>query len=275
MPAEEQAFLDYLYGLELPVENVSDLKERSSRLKAELKSEIKISGAFWGGSYRRGTSLGSQDCISLHVVLSPKYFYECQKNSRKLLNYVRSRIDGDKFNINTAKGGQVLKVNFFSPPHLYLIPSIKLSSGKYLAPNGIGGWIKTNPLRLEELFNIKEELSGGKFKGLVKLLKSWNRHVGAPFNSYFLELLVYYRVNDFSKPYAELFNSVFWSMTVFLPEFLSCPAVREPVSLGELEGAGLRVEDAHNTAYKALSEKDSVKAVELWRSLLGNDFGVK
>lgn len=273
MPAEEQAFQHFLKGLELPGDHVRAVKERNSLIKGLIKNEIKISGLFWGGSYRRGTYAGSQDSIKLHAVISPKYFYECQKNSRKLLNFVKHRLTSDQLDIQAGRGGQVLTVRFSPPPDIDLVPSIKLSNGNYMVANGIGGWLKTNPARQEELFNTKEGSSGDRFKSLVKLIKAWNRNIGGPFNSYFLELLIYYRVNEFSKTFAELVNSVFWSMTVFLPEFLSCPAVREPVSLGELKAAAERAEDAYSLSYRALNEGSSEKAVELWKAILGDNFG--
>jgi hypothetical protein len=273
MPAEEQAFQDFLKSLELPGDYVRLVKERSILIKDLIKKDIKISGVFWGGAYRRGTYAGSRDGIKLHAVLSPKYFYECQKNSRKLLIFLRQRLTSDLLDIHIGRGGQVLTVRFPAPPDIELVPSIKLSNGNYMVSNGIGGWLKTNPARQEELFNAKEEASGGRFKSLVKLIKAWNRHIGAPFNHYFLELLIYYRVNEFNKTFAELVNSMFWSMTVFLPEFLSCPAVREPVSLGELNVSGERVEDAYTISCRALNEGNSHKALALWKSILGDDFG--
>lgn len=273
MPAEEQAFQDFLKNLELPRSYAGLVRERGILIKDQIKKEIKIGGVFWGGAYRRGTYSGSQDGVKLHVVMSPKYFYECQKNSRKLLAFLRQRLASDLPDIIIGKGGQVLTVKFPSPPDIDLVPSIKLSNGNYMVSNGIGGWLKTNPARQEELFNTREEASDGRFKGLARLIKAWNRHIGGPFNPYFLELLIYYRVNDFAKTYAELMNSVFWSMTVFLPEFLSCPAVREPVSLGELDVSGQRAEEANNISHRALHESSSEKSRALWKSILGDDFG--
>lgn len=273
MPALEQAFQNYLKGIEISGEESCVASERSDLIKKYIMNEIKVSRVFWGGSFRRGTCAGPLDGVKLHIVLSPDYFYECQKNSRKLLNFLKKTVAGEYRHVNIGRDGQVVTVKFGSRPDLYLIPSVRLSSGNYHVPNGIGGWYKTNPARQEELFNSKEELSSGRFRNLVKLIKAWNAHIRRPFNSYFLELLVYYRVNDFTGSYAEMVHSLFWSKQIFLPEFLSCPAVKEPVSLGQLDVVREKIESAYNTSDQALKEEDQEKAVMMWKSLLGDNFG--
>lgn len=273
MPDVEQAFQSFLAGMNLSGHHVNAALERGSRLKEFVKTEIKVSGVFWGGSFRRGTSVGPLSRAKLHVVLNPKYFYEYQKNSRKLLNFLKNRLSREYENLLTGREGQVVTVKFPDLPYLEVIPSIKLSEGNFIIPNGIGGWIKTNPARQEALFKDKEEASGGQFKNLVKIMKAWNIQAGRPFNPYFLELLVYYRANDFTRTYGEYLNSLFLSKILFLPEFLSCPAVREPVSLGDLAGVRQKIEDAYSISSRALNERDDESAIQIWRSLLGEKFG--
>jgi len=272
MPTVEQAFQQFVEGFKIPGDYEDLASERSEQLKHFLKKEIGVNEVFWGGSYRRGTSM-DLDSIKLHVVLSPKYFYNCQKNSRKMLNFLRTTMSGEYANIKPGKSGQVLTVKFSGRPHLDLIPSLKLTNGNFLIPNGIGGWFKSNPATQQTIFDGKEGDSSGKFKNLVKTIKVWNNNLGMPFNSYFLELLTYYRANDFSKSYADLVISLFYSMILFLPEFLSCPAVKAPVSLGDPAGVYERIEEAHGISSRALNEKDSHKAIALWKTLLGEGFG--
>lgn len=273
MPTVEQAFQDYLAGLGLSGDRVKAARERRNRFKDFIKKEVRVNGVLWGGSFRRGTCTGPLERAKLHVVLSPIYYYECQKNSRKLLNFLRGSLTGEYGSSAKGRGGQVITVRFPDPPHLDLVPSIKLSGGDLIIPNGLGGWIKSNPHKEEQIFNEKEGASGGVFKGMAKLIKAWNRQIGMPFNPYFLELLVYYRVNDFNKTHAEHLNSLFRGKILFLPEFLSCPAVREPVSLGNLSEVRQKIEDAYNVSGRALNERDDDKAISLWKMLLGEKFG--
>lgn len=273
MPDVEQAFQNFLAGLNLSAHHVNAAMERGGLLKDFVKKDIKANGVFWGGSFRRGTCVGPLTSIKLHIVVNPKYFYEYQKNSRKLLNFLKSRLSLEYESVRPGREGQVVTVKFTGPPDMEVIPSIKLSDGNFIIPNGIGGWIKTNPARQEALFKVKEEASGGQFKNLAKMIKIWNIQAGSPFNPYFLDLLVYYRVNDFSRTYGEYLNSLFLSKILFLPEFLSCPAVREPVSLGDLEGVRRKIDDAYSISSRALDERDGASAILLWRSLLGEKFG--
>lgn len=274
MPALELAFQKFLAGLDLPREQADAARERGRQVNDFLKRELKAGGVLWGGSFRRGTYLGfSGGGIKLHVVVNPKYYYECQKNSRKLLNLLRHRLAGEYAETGMIRDGQALALKFPTPPDIHLVPSIRLSDGNLMVPNGIGGWYKTNPARQEKVFNSREESSGGEFKSLVKIIKAWNIHIHRLFTPYYLELLVYYRVSDSRRTYGEYLASLFRSMRVFLPEFLSCPAVRDPVSLGDLEGVRPRIEEAFDLSERALGEKDPGAAAELWKCLLGGKFG--
>lgn len=268
----EQAFENFLAGLQVPESFHRTALERSGILRDFVKKEIKTGKVFWGGSYGRGTVVFPLDRVKLHIVLSPKYYYEFQKNSRKMLSFLKAVVAGGYPNVRIGREGHAVTVPFSGRPDIELVPTLKLSSGNYLMPNGIGGWFKANPARQEALLNKKEEESSGKFKNLIKIMKAWNDNIGRPFNTYFIELLAYYRANDFSGGYGHLVNSMFKGMTLFLPEFLSCPAVKAPISLGDLSEISKLVENAHDLSGRALAEETSGKAVILWRTLLGDRF---
>lgn len=272
MPGVERDFQLFLEGLRVPENFVQTADERREALRGFLKKEIKVNLVCPGGSYRRGTGLFPVDSIKLHIVLSPKYYYECQKNSRKVLNFLRNVLAAKHSNARIGRDGQAVTVPFPERPAIDLLPSLKLSSGNFIVPNGIGGWFKVNPGRQENIFNKKEEESSGKFKNLVRIIKAWNKNIGRPFNSYFLDLLAYYRANDFSVGYGQLANSLFRSMMLFLPEFLSCPAVKAPISLGDMSNINRLIESASDLSGSALSETNHQRAIALWRSLLGDGF---
>lgn len=273
MPNVEKAFQNFSASLELPGERLKAALERSEQVTDWIKRKLKVTGTFLGGSYRRGTGM-PLDSLKLHLVLSPKYFFDCRENSTKLLNFLRNRLSEDYGDTIIGEGGLVVKIKTTSAVDLDLIPSIRLTKGGVLAPNGHGGWFKTNPNREETIFKNKDEISSGKFIKLAKIMKAWNLHTGRPFNPYYLELVVYYRVNDFAKPYAELVHSLFASMRLFLPEFLNCPAVGEVISAGAQAGVRQKVvEEAYSLTSKAVSERDGEKAVLIWKSLFGESFG--
>jgi len=272
LPNMEKAFQDFAASLEMPGEGLKAALEKSEQVSEWIKSKLKVNGTFPGGSYRRGTGM-PLDSLKLHLVLSQKYYYDCKENSIKLLMFLKNRLPGEFGDTLIGKSGQVVRIKTPTEINLDLVPSIKLTKGGYLTPNGHGGWFKTNPDREEAIFENKEEASSGRFKKLAKIMKAWNLYVDMPFNPYFLELVVYYRVNDFAKLYAELVHSLFASMRLFLPEFLNCPAVGEVISSGA--SAGVRqevVEEAYRLTSRAMSEIDGEKAVLIWQSLLGEGF---
>lgn len=274
MPNIEKAFQAFAAGLEIPGGALKAALEKSEQVAQWGRRKLKITGTFTGGPYRRGTDV-PQDNLVFHLVLSPKYFYDCKENSTKLLNFLRNRLTEEYRDTTiSVKGGLAIKIKLDPGGALDLVPSIRLNKGGYLVPNGHGGWSRTNPSREEILFKNKDEKAGGRFCKLAKIIKAWNLHSGGTFNPYYLELLVYYRVNDFNKPYAELVHSLLASKRLFLPEFLNCPAVGEGVSSGVLTGTGRKVvEEAYNITGRAVDEKDTERAMAAWKSLLGDKYG--
>lgn len=272
MPDVEQAFMVFLDGMRVPDSFVYKTAERSESLRDFLKREVRINKVFPGGSYRRGTCVLPFNSVKLHVVLNPKHYYECRKNSRKVMSFLKAVLAGGYSNVHIGREGQTVTIPFSDSPGIDLAPSLKLSTGNYLVPNGIGGWFKANPARQEAIFNSKEEESNGKFKNLIKIIKTWNLNAGRPFNSYFLELLAYYRANDFAVGYGRMVNSLFRGMTIFLPEFLSCPVVKAPISVGDISVTDKLAENARDVSDSALGRTGGEEAVMLWKSLLGDRF---
>lgn len=272
MPNVEQVFQSFAAGLELPRKDLQNALKKGEQVTEGLKRKLKVNSTFLGGSYRRGTDM-PLDSLKLHLVLSPKYYFDCKENSTKLLSFLRNRLSDSYADSVISKSGMVVRMKNTPGIDLDLVPSVRLNQGGYLIPNGHGGWSKTNPNREETLFQDKDEHALGRFRKLVKIMKAWNFQNGRVFNSYYLELMVYYRVSDFNKSYTELVHSLFGSKRLFLPEFLNCPAVGEGISSGVLTGLGQKVvEEAYSLTSKMLHEKDEV-AISTWKTLMGEAFG--
>lgn len=268
----EHVFQDFAKNLVLPGDQLAPAIEKSRQVSEWAKRKVKSLGSFFGGSYRRGTDI-PQDSLKLHLLLSQKHYFDCDENSTKLLFFLKKRLSENYFKPVIDGGGTVVRLNSPTAAALDLLPSIKLSRGGYLVPNGQGGWYKTNPGREEALFNKKEEVSKGKFLKLARIMKTWNINAGLHFEAYFLELVVYYRINDFSKSYPDLVHSLFVSMRLFLPEFLNCPAAGEVISSGA--NAGFRqtvLGEAERQASQAVKEIEFEKALAAWQLILGEDF---
>ncbi|TEB11564.1 hypothetical protein [Pelotomaculum propionicicum] len=269
----EKAFGLFAAGLSLPAEQLQAALEKSSRVNNWARQRLNSSGSFYGGSYRRGTAL-PQESLKFHLLLGAKHYFSCNENSTKMLFFLRKKLSEEFSPADVRAGGTVVRLSSPGALDLDLTPTIKTSRQGYLSPNGQGGWCRINPGKEETVFKKKEELSAGRFYKFVKIIKAWNLRAGHPFNVYFLELLVYYRVNDFVKPYAELVHSFLMSMRLFLPEFLNCPAAGEVISSGANSAAGQKVlDEAINLSSRALHEDNPAEAISLWRSLLGDSFG--
>jgi hypothetical protein len=268
----EKAFGHFAAGLSLPVSQLKAAMEKCDQVNEWARRRLKSSGSFLGGSYRRGTAL-PQESLKYYLLLSQRHFFECNENSTRMLFILRKRLAEEFGPVAVSEGGMVVRLSPAGDAGLDLAPTIKLSRDGYLCPNGQGGWYKINPGQEEIIFKKKEQLSSSRFLRLVKIIKAWNLRAGLPFNAYFLELLVYYRVNDFIKPYAELVHSLLMSMRLFLPEFLNCPAAGEVISSGANSAAGQKVlDETIGFASRALHEDNPAEAILLWRSILGDSF---
>lgn len=274
MPSNiDQVFENFAKNLVLPGDHLTHAVEKSLQVTEWAKRKIKSYGSFFGGSYRRGTDI-PQESLKLHLLLRQKHYFDCDENSTKMLFFLKKRLADDYHKPVIKGGGTVVRLSSPTAAALDLLPTIKLSRAGYLVPNGQGGWYKTNPNKEEALFKNKDEASRGRFLKLTKIMKTWNIHAGGPFDPYYLELIIYYRVNDFSKFYPDLVHSLFSSMRLFLPEFLNCPAAGEVISSGA--GAGVKQTvlcEAEGLAGRAVKEGDIIKAREIWQSLLGENLG--
>lgn len=269
----EKAFEKFAAGLKIPKERLKITLERSEYLSEWFKRKLKVTGTFHGGSYRRGTGM-PLDSLKLHLIFSQKYYYEYKENSAKLLYFVKNQLLEDYNQALIIKGGLAVRIKVPTAVDLDLLPTIKLTQEGYLVPNGNGGWSKTNPAREKQIFKTKDENSSGKFLKLVKIIKAYNLKAGRPFNPYFLELVIFYRVNEFTKLCADLVHALFSSMRLFLPEFLNCPAAGEIISSGAPESVRRRlIDEAFALTSRAAGEREYEKSVLLWKSLLGDRFG--
>ncbi len=268
----EKAFGHFAAGLSLPGAQLKAALEKSDQVNEWARRRLKAKGSFFGGSYRRGTEL-PQESLKYYLLLSQRHFFECNENSTKMLFILKKRLAEEFSLVAVSEGGMVVRLCSAGAVDLDLAPTIKMSRDGYLCPNGQGGWYKINPGQEELIFKKKEQLSSSRFLRLVKIIKTWNLRAGLPFNPYFLELLVYYRVNDFIKPYAELVHSLLMSMRLFLPEFLNCPAAGEVVSSGANSAAGQKVlDEALCFSSRALHEENPAQAIQLWSTILGDSF---
>lgn len=269
----EKAFEQFAAGLTLPAAQLKVAMGKSDQVNEWARRRLKASGSFFGGSFRRGTAL-PQESLKFYLLLSQRHFFDSNENSLKMLFFLKKRLTEYFSPVVISEGGMFARLSSADAVDLDLAPAIKLSRDGYLSPNGQGGWFKTNPRQEEIIFKKKEDLSSRRFLNLAKIIKVWSLRAGLPLNSYFLELLVYYRVNDYMKPYAELVHSLLMSMRLFLPEFLNCPAVGEVISSGANSTAVQKIlDEVLGIASGALHENDPGRAILLWREILGDGFG--
>ena len=72
------------------------------------------------------------------------------------------------------------------------------SENFYTVPDGIGGWMRSNPKKDNEVCAQLQEFHKGTYRHAVRLLKYWNKNeFGDRFQSYYIELAASKRFNEY------------------------------------------------------------------------------
>lgn len=153
----------------------------------------------------------------------------------------------------------------------------------YLIPNGIGGWIATNPKRDTENVTRINQAHNGNFLPLIRMLKFWNSRNHKPrLSSYHFETLalnIFQYLQPIPSLQSGLHDFFFYARTHILN---SCP---DPKQLGPNLDANLayetrqRVQQALQDAYGASHEANAFEsrgyhefAMNCWRRVFGPNF---
>lgn len=191
-----------------------------------------VDGDFLSGSYGRGTKLYPLDDIDVMLVLDGAGLFPIDGGKRLDTHYARGNGENKKGPVHTHLGtdgllsshrvleifqealnqshpestisrdGQAINVHLASyglgidiVPCFHIVPHDRTQKDFYYIPQGGDSafWLKTNPKTDAEISKNLHERHNRKLKGVIKLLKYWNREKNADrLRSYHLETAAWY-----------------------------------------------------------------------------------
>jgi hypothetical protein len=195
MLTTEEAFRKFKTRLELTQGEQDDAARRQKEIRGIVAEAFKLQDDFLTGSYRRHTKTKRLKDVDIFCVLhdDERGTYRTGKQPSVLLNKLE-KVLADKYgrenvtqqrrsvSIQFLKAGEDDKVmsfdvvpGFTKNKH-YEIPDTKVSAG----------WIDTDPTIHAEKATAAHAAFGGEWKGIVRMVKRWNREKDKPVKPSFL-----------------------------------------------------------------------------------------
>jgi hypothetical protein len=219
--------------------------------------------------------------------------YTDSLSSVKIINKIISGVSGLSHyqRAETKRNGSAAVMKLSSYPWAFdIVPSFYTSPESnnreyYLIPNGNGYWVKTDPRIDQQRITIVNQKHSNAVIPVIRLFKRWaNNRWGINIPSYLLESLI---VNYYDSMNAKVNYAIDWEFRDIL-NYLSNQIifdVADPkaiisninyLSYQDRLDLADKLRKSHSIALAATSaetiDKDHIKAIQLWKYLLGSDF---
>lgn len=194
----QDAFKKFRSRLELTQKEQDDASRRQNEIRGVMQEDFDVEHDFLTGSYRRWTKTKPLKDVDIFCVLGQKERHYRDKAPEELLKAVEKTLAkkygancvrrqrrsvsvdfGVKEDENGETGERVMSfdvVPAFTKDDYYEIPDTATSAG----------WTKTDPRIHYDEAVAANDAYDGKWKGLVRMMKSWNREQGKPVRPSFL-----------------------------------------------------------------------------------------
>ena len=168
----------------------TEASARRSNVEAALRrSSLAVSAMFESGSWSHGTAIKGNSDVDFMAVATgsrPAYPSSALTAAKNAINGCDSKIT------KVGTSSPVVQVTYYSPPNLEIAPAWYKSKTGGFEVYWIGGradeWVESAPAAHLAYVNRQNDRLGRKVKPLVRLLKAWKHHVGAPVSSFYLEM---------------------------------------------------------------------------------------
>lgn len=194
----QEAFAKFRSKLELTQGEQNDASRRQNEIRDVMKKSFDVENDFLTGSYKRWTKSKPLKDVDIFCVLGEEDRHYRDKQPDVLLRDVEKTLADKYGSSNVSKQRRSCTVNFgvqedesgetgekvmsfdvvpaFALDDYYEIPDTATSSG----------WTKTNPKVHEEKALAAQRAYNNEWKGLVRMMKAWNRTQGKPIKPSFL-----------------------------------------------------------------------------------------
>ena len=290
----QEAFEKFRSNLELHPDEEADASKRQIEIRAVMEKSFNVEYDFLTGSYKRWTKtkplkdvdifcvLGQKErhyrdkkpsilLADVETVLANKYGGGCVSRQRRSVTVDFGVLEDE----NGETGGKIMSfdvVPAFALEDYYEIPDTSTSSG----------WTKTNPKVHEEKARAAQKAYDDKWKGLVRMMKSWNREQGKPIKpSFLIEVMALEVLHpEWGGNYAREIQAFFYTLADRIHEDWPDPAGLGPDVSDSMDAhmrseakiallaAGRKADEAIRLELLGSNEK----ALRAWKELFGKHF---
>jgi hypothetical protein len=291
----QEAFEKFRSRLELTSRNQADASRRQIEIRGVMDAAFAIENDFLTGSYARWTKTKPLKDVDIFCVLADTERHYRKKAPSVLLTdvetalvekYGRENVSRQRrsvtvsFGVEEVDGGtKGLVMSFdvvpaFTKGDHYEIPDTTTTSG----------WTETNPQIHADKAKEAQDAYDGKWKGLVRMMKSWNRHHDKPITpSFLIEVMALEVLNPpWGGTYSREMQGFFYTLAQRIDETWPDPAglgpdVSDSMTPELIRAAREKLLDAQRQAAAAIQLERQGKigeALQAWRTLLGPRFPV-
>lgn len=188
----DAGFAELLSRLNLTATQKLTAKAHIESIVSFLDSKFALApaGAFYTGSYRRGTMIRWTRDVDILCALSvPRYWGVYKSDSSSCLYMVRNALN-ERFGSTKVSTKRVAVKVDYSDITADVVPCFPRTGGGFLMPSGTGGWLATNPPFHTTLMKEADEAHSMRLKPIARLMKAWNFQNGHHLSSIHVELIV-------------------------------------------------------------------------------------
>jgi len=190
-----EAFRKFKSNLELTLKEQDDASRRQREIRAVMARSFKIERDFLSGSYKRWTKTKPLKDVDIFCVLhdDERKTYDDGKGPGPLLDKVEKVLADEYGKDRVHRQRRSVSVEFpvradeERVMSFDVVPAFTKSS-HYEIPDERNpkGWTETDPEVHADKATAANQAFSGEWKGMVRMLKAWNRHTGCPVESSFL-----------------------------------------------------------------------------------------
>ena len=290
----QDAFKKFRSRLELTQKEQDDASRRQSEIRGVMQEDFDVEHDFLTGSYRRWTKTKPLKDVDIFCVLGQKERHYRDKAPDELLKAVEKTLAkkygsgcvrrqrrsvsvdfGIREDENGETGERVMSfdvVPAFTKDDYYEIPDTATSAG----------WTKTDPRVHYDKAVAANDAYDGKWKGLVRMMKSWNREQGKPIRPSFLIEVMALEVlyPPWGGVYSREMQAFFHTLADRVREDWREPACLGPDVSDQMDAAAresarqalLAAERQAADAIRMEREGRNGDALRAWRALFGKLF---
>lgn len=291
MISTQDAFRKFKSNLELTQGEQEDASRRQQEIRSVMDEAFDIETDFLTGSYARWTKTKPLQDVDIFCVLKDEERHYREEPSSVVLadvektlvkKYGRDKVDPPvafavtvNFGVTAIEGNTNGKVMSFD-----VVPAFA-KKNHYEVPNPLdsSGWTETNPKVHADMAVAAHEAYSREWKGLVRMMKAWNRQSGKPITPSFLIEVMALQVlyGDFQGDFRYEMKSFFASLADRIHERWPDPAGLGPdVSDGMHEDQKRNAKDLLQAAQRSAASSIQLEtqgkngeALRAWRDLFG------